>query len=191
MDDILQLKITLSDTKPPIWRRVLVDKNYTFYDLHLIIQVAMGWENCHLFEFKVHNYRFGEPDDEFDLYAKDKLLDAAAETLGSVLTTTAEKFEYEYDFGDGWKHQIEVEEFLPRESKAKYPLCTAGELNCPPEDCGGVWGYYALLKILQNKKHPEREDMIAWLGRPYDADDFNLARINKNLTKLSKSLKGS
>jgi hypothetical protein len=190
MDDIIQLKITLQWTKPPIWRRVLVDKNITFFELHHIIQIAMGWENCHLYEFKVHKYRIGEPNDEFDdFFASDKLVDASTVTLDSIITVTKEQFEYEYDFGDGWTHQIAVEKFLPRDSKAKYPICTDGKLNCPPEDCGGVGGFYGLLDIIGNKKHPERKEMLEWLGGHYNPEHFDTDKINKNLRKLDKYLK--
>lgn len=187
MDDIIQLKITLQWTKPPIWRRVLVDRKTTFVELHHIIQIAMGWENCHLYEFKVDNYRIGEPNKDFDgFFASDKLVDASTVTLDSFITGTKEQFEYEYDFGDGWTHQIVVEKFLSRDSKAKYPICTDGKLNCPPEDCGGIGGFYGLLDIIVNKKHPERNEMLEWLGGHYDPAHFDINNINKVMRKLDR-----
>lgn len=190
MDDIIQLKITLKWTKPPIWRRVLVDKKTTFFELHQIIQIAMGWENCHLYEFKIDNYRIGEPNEEFDdFFSGDKLVDASEVTLDSVIANTGEKFEYEYDFGDGWEHQVTAEKFLPRDSKTKYPICTGGKLNCPPEDCGGVGGFYDLLDIIGNKKHPERKEMLEWLGGKYNPEYFDKKAINDELRTLDNHLK--
>jgi hypothetical protein len=192
MDEIIQLKITLRWTKPPIWRRVLVESKTTFYELHHIIQMAMGWENSHLFEFKVHNYRIGEPNEDFDdFFSISHLVDASTVSLDSVISETKEKFEYEYDFGDGWNHQILVEKFLSRDNKIKYPVCTAGKLNCPPEDCGGIGGFYGLLDIISNKRHPNYNEMAEWLGGDYDPDYFNIEKINKNLRILDQYLNGS
>jgi len=183
MDEIIQLKITLEWTKPPIWRRILVDKRTTFFGLHHIIQITMGWDNYHLYEFKCNNYRIGEPNEEFDDFGfgGDKLLDATEVTLDSIITETKEKFHYEYDFGDGWIHQIEVEKFLPRNNKTNYPNCIDGKLNCPPEDCGGIPGFYNLLEIISNKRHPERKEMLDWLGGSYDPEYFDKDEVNEEL----------
>lgn len=188
MDDIIQLKITLQRTKPPIWRRVLVDKKTTFFELHHIIQIAMGWDNYHLYEFEIGKYRIGEPDDEFDDYGfgNDELIDASTLTLDRIITDVKEKFDYEYDFGDGWGHQIVVEKFLPRDSSIHYPICISGKLNCPPEDCGGVGGFYQLLDIIEDKKHPEHKEMLEWIGGNYDAEHFNKDDVNEELTTLDK-----
>lgn len=188
MNDIIQLKFTLQWTKPPIWRRILVDKQTTFFELHHIIQIAMGWKNYHLFEFKVNNYRIGEPIEEFEDigFGMGKLIDAKTISLDSIITDIKEKLEYKYDFGDGWNHQIVVEKFLPPDSKTKYPICIDGKLNCPPEDCGGVGGFYGMLNIIENKKHPERKEMLEWLGGQYDPEYFDKDGINVVLKKLDK-----
>ena len=188
MNDIIQLKFTLQCTKPPIWRRVLVDKQTTFFELHHIIQIAMGWFNYHLYEFKIHNYRIGEPNEEFEDigFSKDKIIDASTITLDSIITDIKEKFIYEYDFGDGWKHQVIVEKFLQRDSKTKYPICIDGKLNCPPEDCGGVGGFYRMLEIIENKKHPERKEIVEWLGGNYDSGYFDRDEINIELKNLDR-----
>jgi hypothetical protein len=191
MDDILQLKITLQWTKPPIWRRVLVDKNTTFLELHYIIQIAMGWTNSHLHEFTVKGTRIGELNEAFDDldFGEEKPIDASTVTLGSVVSAPKEKFEYVYDFGDDWRHLIQVEKFLPRDEKIKYPVCLTGKLNCPPEDCGGVPGFYGLLEILSNKRHPERKEMLEWLGGPYNPEEFDIKRVNEELASLEDYLK--
>lgn len=186
MDEIIQLKITLKWTKPPIWRRVLVDRKSTFYDLHNIIQIAMGWTNSHLYEFKVFDYRIGEPNEEFDEtdFGGSKIIDASTVLLDSILTDPKEKFVYEYDFGDSWTHSVVVEKFLPADKKVFYPTCIAGKLKCPPEDCGGVSGFYGLLEILNNKRHPDREDMMYWVGGSYDSNHFDIEWVNDQLSSF-------
>ena len=188
MEEIVQLKIILKWTKPPIWRRILVKKEITFYDLHQIIQIVMGWENDHLFEFKLNNTRIGEPDEEFEDidFGSNKVLDAFTLTLSSQNLNTKDKFEYEYDFGDSWKHQILVEKILPKEEKRVYPMCIGGKLNCPPEDCGGIGGFYNLIEILNNKNHPDRDDMIHWLGEKYNPEYFDIDYVNTELSSKFK-----
>ena len=183
MDEIIQLKITLERTKPPIWRRILVDKETTFFELHHIIQISMGWFNSHLYEFDFKNFLIGEPDDEFGS-GISRILKASEVTLGSMITAPKETFKYEYDFGDGWGHKILVEKFLARDPKNQYPSCIAGKLNCPPEDCGGVGGFYQMLDVLANKKHPGRKEMIEWLGEEYDSKYFKIDEINEELNDL-------
>ncbi len=218
MDEIIQLKITLQRSNPAIWRRILVEKNVTFYGLHEIIQIAMGWENCHLFEFDVNGIRFNQPEDnfngdfndlgleniededdtdseeddedemtEFDIndFKKGDELDASYVALGQVLTSSTKKFTYVYDFGDSWTHEITIEKFLPVDAKRDYPVCLAGENQCPPEDCGGIFGYYNLLEILKNKKHPEYRSMREWLDGDFDPTFFEIHEVN-NILKLFK-----
>lgn len=178
MNDIIQLKITLKGTKPPIWRRVLVNKKTTFFRLHYIIQTSMGWENSHLFEFNIYGYRIGElalDDEDYN----DGLIDSTTKTLDSIIIDVKKYFEYTYDLGDSWDHEIFVEKFVPIDEKMQYPICIAGKLNCPPEDCGGIWGFYDLLKIIKNKKDPEYKEMLEWLGGQYDAEYFDKEIVNE------------
>lgn len=186
MPQILQLKITLEGTKPPIWRRVLVKSDASFYDLHHIIQIVMGWTDSHMFEFRVFDYRIGIVDDDFfdPIFGGGGNIDASSAVLEGVITEPKEKFKYEYDFGDGWVHHILLEKILPEDKETKYPVCIAGKLNCPPEDCGGVFGFYQLLEIIKNKRHPDREDMLYWLGGHYDPDDFDMVLVNDMLEDL-------
>ncbi len=146
----------------------------------------MGWENYHLYEFTINEYRIGGSTEDFDFDDDDEVINASTVTLGSIITDVKEKFEYEYDFGDGWRHQIVVEKFLPRDSSTSYPICTDGKLNCPPEDCGGVGGFYELLNTIEDKKNPEREEMLEWLGGSYDAQHFDKQEINDHLKTLDK-----
>ncbi len=191
MDEILQLKITLKDTKPPIWRRVLVDRNSTFAQLHYIIQIAMGWNNSHLYEFSIERKRIGIPNEELDDFdlGGGKLLDAGTEKIENIINSKKIKFGYEYDFGDGWSHLIEVEKFLPKDDKISYPICLDGKLNCPPEDCGGVHGFYDLLEILGDEENPDREDALEWIGGNYNPDQFDMKMVNADLKSLDQFMK--
>lgn len=138
----LQLHISLNGTKPIVWRRVLVRSDITFLELHSIIQAVMGWTDTHLFEFNIHGNVITEPDEDFD----EDGLSAADETLASWIKPTTKSFRYIYDFGDDWVHTITVEESTTSDLPPKLPVCVAGGGACPPEDCGGVYGYRDLLK---------------------------------------------
>lgn len=185
---VVQLKIALKHTKPLIWRRVLVRNSISFFELHHTIQLAMGWENYHLYEFRVNNYRIGEPEEDFG--DNSKVIDAKKITLEEALSSEIETFSYEYDFGDSWRHEITVEKIIPLDNKIDYPTCLDGKMNCPPEDCGGVSGYYHLLEILADKNNPERNEMIEWLGEVYNPTYFNLEQINYNLEFVSQNMEG-
>jgi hypothetical protein len=189
MSDIIQLKITLWGTKPPIWRRILVDKTSTFEQLHHTIQIAMGWTNSHLHEFQTSAYRIGELFEDFDADSGDERLDEATVTLDSILSDPKQKISYTYYFGDSWEHRIVVEKMLPREAQLKYPVCIGGQLNCPPEDCGGIPGFYSVLDVIGNPKHPERQEMLEWLGEEYDAEQFDKDEINQALAAIDSYLK--
>ena len=183
MSDIIQLKITLQDTEPPIWRTVQVDKNISFFDLHHIIQISMGWTNSHLFEFMIHGYKIGWMDktNEFE-----NPIDANNVILGLTLTNPKETFDYIYDFGDDWTHLIELEGFLPADTNLTYPICIDGALACPKENCHGVDGHYHNLEIIKDTEHPEYADTKRWLGRGYNPNKFDIDKVNKELPKFKK-----
>src|SRR4030042_2123080 len=164
---IYLLKISLRDTE--IWRRFLVRSDILLPELHQIIQTVMGWTNSHLNQFITDGRFYGIPDEFGELetvnYRKIK--------LNKVISGKGNKFIYEYDFGDGWEHEIEVEKVIPAE-KGKYsPVCLEGEKACPPEDCGSTPGYEEILKALKDKKNPEYEELLEWVGDDYDPEYFN------------------
>lgn len=181
----IELKITLNKTEPPIWRRVLVPSSVNFFDLHHIIQISMGWKNSHLFEFRVGDYRIGyiDPNEAFE-----DIADASQIALDLLLMKEGIAFTYLYDFGDGWQHTVKVEKISKEEGKG-YPTCVDGELACPPEDSGGIHGYYANLEILKDEKHPEYSSLRQWLGREYDPEKFNIDKVNKELPKFKKYMR--
>lgn len=177
---VYQLKVTLKESKPPIWRRIQVNSDITLYKLHQILQVVMGWFNCHLHQFVVHGEYYGTPDPDFDFEVKNE----KRVKLNQVASTTGDKFVYEYDFGDSWEHVILLEKILQPEAEVHYPICLKGKRACPPEDCGGIWGYNDLLEIIQDSAHPEHKDMLERLGGSFDPEEFDLGVVNQKLKTI-------
>ncbi|MBN1143976.1 MAG: plasmid pRiA4b ORF-3 family protein [Bacteroidales bacterium] len=179
-----QLTISLDGFEPEIWRSSKINSNSTFEDLHVVIQIVMGWENYHLYEFRNKNFVIGiEPDE--DSFADLDLIPADTIKIADVLPRKRSNIMYTYDFGDSWDHKIVVEEIF-RDEIILNPVCIAGAMNCPPEDCGGIWGYSELLEIIRNKKHPEHKGVMEWLGGYFDPQYFNLKDINNILSKLKR-----
>lgn len=176
--NVFQLKVTLLDTKPPIWRRVLVDGGSTLDHLHEVIQASFGWWNYHLHEFEVGRTRYGVPDPDEDWGEPRR--DERRTRLDAIAGERA-SFRYTYDFGDGWDHKITVEKVLPSDSTLTLPACIDGRRACPPEDCGGTWGYRELLEILANPTHPEHQERREWLDRPFDPEAFDPSEFEDNL----------
>lgn len=180
---IYQLKITLQGAKPPIWRRVQVPSNITLDQLHQVIQRAMGWYDGHLHEFEIYGESYGQPMPdfgEFDLRSEVNV------KLNKVITPTEKaKFHYVYDMGDSWEHEILLEKILPSDPEVTYPLCIKGKRACPPEDCGGIWGYAEFLEAVKDPNHPEHESMLEWIDDDdFDAEAFDLDEVNHRLQHL-------
>jgi hypothetical protein len=170
--NVYQLKVTIMDTRPPVWRRVVVPADMTLARLHDVFQAAFGWWDCHLHEFEIGGVRYGvddgegwePPDDE----RRTRLADVAV--AGS-------SFVYVYDFGDNWRHKVVVEKVVPTERGVRYPLCTDGRRAGPPEDCGGTWGYREFLTAIADPTHDEHESMLEWVGGPFDPEAFDPAEF--------------
>jgi hypothetical protein len=170
---IYQLKITLRDSRPPIWRRVLV-KDCTLAELHEVIQVAMSWEFSHLYSCEVDGIDYGDLDitgGELDM--KD---DRRAK-LSRLIRGEKFKFRYTYDFGDNWEHEILVEKILPAEPDATYPVCVDGKRAGPPEDVGGVWGYSEFIEATRNPAHPQHDEF----EDEFDPEAFDIENVNRRL----------
>jgi hypothetical protein len=181
-DDVYQLRASLVDIEPPIWRRLLVLQDISLPRLHAILQVAMGWKDYHLHQFKVADVRFGEPDDEY----LPGPIDYRLITLNQIAPYRGSTCTYEYDFGDSWEHLVEVEDELPVGTvDVRVPHCVAGERSCPPEDCGGVPGYERLLAALRDPHHEEHNEYRTWAGRRFDPEAFDLERINRRLLRFA------
>ncbi len=181
-ESIYQLKVTLKGIRPPIWRRLLVSGGITLEYLHFIIQTAMGWDDCHLHDFQIDGVRYA-PDGADDFFDMDE---QESET-GVLLCQVADegsKILYTYDYGDGWEHTITVEKVLPKDKEPHIPQCIKGRRACPPEDCGGPWGYENLLEILSNPKDPEHNDMSEWAPTNFAPEAIDFTTINTQLKHL-------
>lgn len=174
-------------TKPPVWRKVRVPAQFSFLKFHAVIQAAFGWEEYHLFQFSPEGFDntscIGVPDpdwDEFDTQDSRKI------KLSDIFSKEGQKYIYIYDFGDSWEHQLVLEKILP--DKTLKATCLAGKGACPPEDCGGIWGYEELKEILKDPSNPEHESMKEWLGlddeESWDPAAFDLEEANKMVKKV-------
>jgi hypothetical protein len=216
-DRIYQIRITLNRTKPAIWRKVAVPADISLGELHEVIQVAMGWMDDHLHQFILRNksvkltreelvraFQKGTPDPAlFSRMRGERVfvpttdpmggpidMDGEDEddvTLAKVCPKVKSKILYEYDFGDGWEHTIEVQKITEPAEDVSYPLCLGGKLAGPPEDCGGVWGYYDLLNAIADPDHEMHEELSEWLGDEFDPEAFDLDEVNKIFAKWRRN----
>lgn len=173
-----RIKITLSGVKPPVWRRVVLPGAWPLSKVHDAIQIVMGWSASHLHEFEASGVRWGQPDPDWDT---GEMRGEATARLYEVVPNVGDELVYTYDFGDDWRHTLVVEELLPPQRVA---TCLAGRGACPPEDCGGPWGYEELLQILSDPGHPEHQERTEWVGGSYDAKTFDAADANQCLSML-------
>ena len=179
---IYQLKISLQHIVPPIWRRVQMD-DCSLNELHDIIQIAMGWEDEHMHAFVIDGEEYGNPR-----LGSEAEYDSRFVRLSKIVEQGCSRFRYDYDFGDDWKHIIEIEKTLPAEKGVCYPRCVKGERACPPEDCGGPYGYPCFLDKLQDPKHEEHEEALEWVGEEFDPEEFDLGEVNEELYYLRRWL---
>lgn len=195
---VLQFKITLMEISPPIWRRIQIPADSTFWTLHVAIQDAMGWLDYHLHEFLLGKGRsrisIGIPDSETE---PDDMLPGWEEKASARFRHPGEVASYIYDFGDGWTHELIFEGAVLLDSAFSYPRCVEGARACPPEDCGGPAGYERLLAILANKKHAEHKDFVRWLTTghvrqyyPFNSELFDPATVffESSAARLRKAL---
>ncbi len=179
---VYQFKITLMRIKPPIWRKIQVPESYTFWDLHVAIQDAMGWLDYHLHRFELVNPSTGEiselgiPEDE-DEDDDEEFLPGWEHKIARWFSMENKKAIYEYDFGDCWKHSVKLEKILDRDKNIDYPVCIGGKQACPPEDCGSIPGYERLCEIMKDKNDEEYEEMIEWLGKVYYPEYFDVKKV--------------
>ncbi len=181
----LQFLIVLLKTNPLIWRRIQVPEAYSFWDLHVAIQDAMGWQDCHLHEFRIQHSqrgvmdRLGLPDSEFpdERPCRAGWEVPLSEYFNWDTLSDAPSARYVYDFGDEWHHLVAFEDILPSRS-SRSPRCIAGARACPPEDCGGVHGFEDFLVAVSNPNHPAHAELKAWSGGSYDPTAFDPRHIH-------------
>jgi hypothetical protein len=180
-----QIKISLRDAKPPIWRRVLIPAGITLADLHHVVQAAMGWQDSHLHLFEVGTQRYGMPvpdDDDDDLELHDERRVRLDDLVGGV----GARLRYEYDFGDSWVHDVQIEKVFA--DPVPHAVCLAGRRACPPEDCGGIFGYERLLRVLADPTDAEYEVTLDWVGgEPLNPAELDLDDVNTALEEVRLS----
>jgi hypothetical protein len=182
MKHVLQFKITLRGVKPPIWRRVQVPEDYSFWDLHVAILSALdGWDDHHLHLFTIPDritgepFRIGIPDE--DGFDDDDTLTGWEFPIKHFFGLNLKKAVYTYDFGDDWEHDLVLEAIMPAEKGVAYPRCTGGRRQCPPEDCGGVRGYLEFVEIMQRRHGREYREMRTWHGEDFDPEEFRPSQV--------------
>jgi hypothetical protein len=181
-----QIKILLLGLEPEIWRRLIVPADATLGWLHAVLQVSMGWTNSHLHQFRHNDQKISDLSSDFGRFEDDPLpLDEHKIRLNEIPEFADTLFYYEYDFGDSWEHLIILEQVAGSgQGVAQRAVCIGGERACPPEDCGGVYGYEEFLQAISDPKHPEHAEMLGWINRPFDPGYFSADACNRWLAKL-------
>ena len=180
---VYQLKVTLKESHPPIWRRIQL-RDCTLGKLHEVLQVAMGWKDSHLHQFIVRGERYGPADPE-DADWDMKIEDEEKLSISQVAKMVRRgRIIYEYDFGDSWQHDILLEKLFEPEPNVSYPRCIEGARACPPEDVGGVWGYAGFLEAISDPNHEDHDEKVEWIGGEFDPSTFDLDAVNRELREL-------
>ena len=183
---LFKLKVTLIDAHPRIWREIQLPGGINLAELHGVLQIAMGWTNSHLHQYRIGERDYGIPDEDSAVYLPE-LIDERHVRLEEVAQTKSQ-FVYQYDFGDGWRHQVVVEATAKPTRSVEYPVCLGGARACPPEDVGGLGGYAEFLRALADPKHPEHADYLTWVGGGFDPDRCDLEFVNRTLRRFVQRL---
>jgi hypothetical protein len=179
---IHRLKVTLRQVKPPIWRRIEEASNMKLSELAMVLEAAIGWYGDHLHAFEAAGVRYQprrDVDGFNDPFSRVKQADEAKARVSVVLPSVKAKMLWEYDFGDGWEHDVVVEAIEARRPDMVYPLCIDGTRAGPPEDCGGPWGYAELLEAIADPTHENHHERIEWLGGEFDPEHFDVDEITE------------
>ena len=170
---VYQLKITLLGSKPSIWRRLLVPGTMSLETLSYVLLAVMGWGGGHMHQFHAPDgTRYGEPNSELEL------VDEARARLDRVLPRAKSAMIFEYDFGDSWEHKVAVEKILGPSDDLVVPSCIDGKRACPPDDCGGIWGYVDFLEAIGDPEHDQHDEMMEWGGEDFDPEHFDPKEVN-------------
>lgn len=184
---VLYIQLEPLQLNPPVWRRIVVNSDTTLRRLHHFIQAAMGWHSRHLYEFDLHEKRYGPPDREFP---DPKVLDDRKVKLKRILNV-GDRLRYTYDFGDSWQHVIAVEALEPDEGSGSFCVVVDGERACPPEDCGGVGSYERILDVLKrNPKGEEAEHFRRWAGPHFNPDLFDIQAASAATQRICNNFWG-
>lgn len=162
--DFVQLKILLKECSVPVWRRVIVPTTFTLYDLHLVIQAAMGWTDSHLHGFFIGTTLYVDKQAGWEDGIEDEYDDERLIVIQSLLKKLPKQITYTYDFGDSWDHEVKFERHVPPKAGVMYPMCIGGSGACPPEDIGGVGGYDDFLETVKHPKNKANRELLEWYG---------------------------
>jgi Plasmid pRiA4b ORF-3-like protein len=181
---VYQFKITLLDTRPPVWRRIQV-KDGTLDKFHEHIQTAMGWTNSHLHHFRVGEQLYGDPLLMQENFEDMEYEDSTTTKLSDILPKSGKRFrfDYEYDFGDSWHHDVLFEGCVRAEPGGRYPVCVEGARACPPEDVGGVWGYEEFVEAMADSDHERHEEFSGWIGGTFNPEAFDAATATQQMRR--------
>lgn len=183
-EKIARVRIALKDIEPEIWRRVEVPLGMSLKGLHDVIQAILGWQDYHLFEFQVGEKRYGTPSPEWG--DERKVLHAKSVTLVDLVSKGIDRLDYTYDFGDNWEHAIAIEAVVDADPAVKYPRFVDGARRGPPEDVGGLPGFFDFIEAMLNPRHPEHRNLLRWYGGPYDPNDMNIPDLRQRLGAIAK-----
>lgn len=190
MAKVFQLKITLKNTKPPIWRRVQINPDISLNELHYLVQLVMGWTNSHLHQFEYHGQYYGDERLWQESYDEADMKNSLKTKVGKVLKNEKDKLQYEYDMGDSWDHEILLEKITTTDTPLSHPVCLKGAMRCPPEDCGGVWGYAELVEAMKDPKSKRYKELSEWMGiDDFDPEEFDLEWTNAQLLNFTQEVK--
>lgn len=189
MDTIYQIKATIKSCKPPIWRRFVLPDSTSLHSLYKVLQVLFRWEDYHLHEFTIEGEAYGIPDPEEDPFWEKEVIDERKIVLSKVAKKVGRHFDYWYDFGDNWHHDVVIEKIMQNQTPMKHPRCIGGKRASPPENVGGVWGYKYFLDAINDPKHEEHDEKLEWIGGEFDPEEFDIDGINENLEHIKLKTK--
>jgi hypothetical protein len=182
--EVVEIRISLQDIEPRVWRRVQVPADFPLRRLHDVIQAVMGWLDYHLHQFEIGDKLYGQPEIAGDDHFGPPLHSDRNTRLAQLLERSVERFTYIYDFGDDWRHDIEIERTIRAQPGIEYPILIAGERRGPPEDCGGPYGYLEFLDAISDPAHPGHEEAMDWYGEPFDPEDMELDTVEAMLSHI-------
>ena len=179
---IYQIKVLLEGTKPTVYRTIEIPENATFFDLHMVIQIAFNWYDAHLHEFRKENLLISDPefyDDVMYEFEDEKLVNENKIQISEILQSPKDKIKYLYDFGDSWEHSVTLEKITDAIDGVEYPRCIRGKRCTPPEDVGGVWGFEEFKEAMADPHHEEHESYKEWYGGDFDSEFVDFEDINE------------
>jgi hypothetical protein len=189
IEPVARIRISLRGAQPEIWRLLDVPLSTTLLSLHDLIQIAMGWTGTHRFAFDVGSKRYGVPDPG-DLAGVRRVLKAKGMPLHRLVERGCQRFDYTYDFGDDWVHDVVVEACRVGKNDIDYPVFVSGAGRCPPEDVGGMSGFEDFVDAIRNPRHPEHRRMIRWYGGTFEQANINADHVRKVFESIALRRRG-